>query len=221
MSEPAAPLTTKSDVAYDKVREKILSGDLPPGSVINQATLARAIGISTTPLREALRRLKAEGLVELGAHRDAKVTELRAEENRDLLEMRRSLDPLAASLAAQRRTKDDIAAIRASLDGLRAMPSNPDCEQLLHHRRYHRALYRASHNELLIDALEGLWDKADRYRRFALEVDRGPEARAKKDEEHRMLAETIIAGDSEAAAAVMTEHIDTSLAARAGHRLHR
>jgi DNA-binding GntR family transcriptional regulator len=221
MSEPAAALTTKSDVAYDKVREKILSGDLPPGSVINQATLARTIGISTTPLREALRRLKAEGLVELGAHRDAKVTELRAEENRDLLEMRRSLDPLAASLAAQRRTKDDIAAIRASLDGLRAMPSNPDCEQLLHHRRYHRAIYRASHNELLIDALEGLWDKADRYRRFALEVDRGPEARAKKDEEHRMLAETIIAGDSEGAAAVMTEHIDTSLAARVGHRLHR
>lgn len=221
MSEPAAPLTTKSDVAYDKVREKILSGDLPPGSVINQATLARTIGISTTPLREALRRLKAEGLVELGAHRDAKVTELRAEENRDLLEMRRSLDPLAASLAAQRRTKDDIAAIRASLDGLRAMPSNPDYEQLLHHRSYHRAIYRASHNELLIDALEGLWDKADRYRRFALEVDRGTEARAKKDEEHRMLAETIIAGDSEGAAAVMTEHIDTSLAARVGHRLHR
>lgn len=221
MSEPAAPLMTKSDVAYDKVREKILSGDLPPGSVINQATLARTIGISTTPLREALRRLKAEGLVELGAHRDAKVTELRAEENRDLLEMRLSLDPLAASLAAQRRTKDDIAEIRASLDGLRAMPSNPDYEHLLHHRRYHRAIYRASHNELLIETMESLWDKADRYRRFALEVDRGPEARAKKDEEHRLLAETIIAGDSDGAAAVMTEHVDTSVATRAARPLRR
>ncbi|MDI2027696.1 GntR family transcriptional regulator [Saccharopolyspora sp. TS4A08] len=219
MTEPATPLMTKSDVAYDKVREKILSGEFPPGSVINQATLARTIGISTTPLREALRRLKAEGLVELGAHRDAKVTELKAEENRDLLEMRRSLDPLAASLAAQRRTKDDIAEIRASLEGLWAMPGDPDYEHLLHHRRYHRAIYRASHNELLIETLEGLWDKADRYRRFALEVDRGPEARAKKDEEHRMLAEAIIAGDSEGAASVMTEHINTSLAAQATRRL--
>ncbi|WP_406690782.1 GntR family transcriptional regulator [Saccharopolyspora sp. ID03-671] len=219
MTEPATPLMTKSDVAYDKVREKILSGEFPPGSVINQATLARTIGISTTPLREALRRLKAEGLVELGAHRDAKVTELKAEENRDLLEMRRSLDPLAASLAAQRRTKDDIAEIRASLEGLWAMPGDPDYEHLLHHRRYHRAIYRASHNELLIETLEGLWDKADRYRRFALEVDRGPEARAKKDEEHRTLADAIIAGDSEGAAAVMTEHINTSLAAQATRRL--
>ncbi|GAA4867088.1 GntR family transcriptional regulator [Saccharopolyspora cebuensis] len=221
MAEPAAPLATKGDVAYDEVRKKILSGELPPGSVINQATLARTIGISTTPLREALRRLKSEGLVELGAHRDAKVTELKAEENRDLLEMRRSLDPMAASLAAQRRTKDDIAEIRASLAGLRAMPGNPDYEHLLHHRRYHRAIYRAAHNELLVEALEGLWDKADRYRRFALEVDRGPDARAKKDQEHQMLADAIIAGDSDGAAAVMTEHIDTSLAAQATRRLPR
>lgn len=221
MAEAVVPLRTKSDAAYETVREKILSGEFPPGSVLNQATLAQTIGISTTPLREALRRLKAERLVELGAHRDAKVTELKAEENRDLLEMRRALDPLAASLAAQRRTKDDIAEIRASLEGLRAMPGNPDVEDLLHHRRFHRAIHRASHNDLLIDNLEALWDKADRYRRFALEVDRGPEAEAKKNEEHRMLAEAIIAGDSDGAAAVMNEHIDTSLAVQATRRLPR
>ncbi|GAB3680565.1 GntR family transcriptional regulator [Saccharopolyspora tripterygii] len=220
MGEAVAPLRTKSDAAYETVREKILSGEFPPGSVLNQATLAQTIGISTTPLREALRRLKAEGLVELGAHRDAKVTELKAEENRDLLEMRRALDPLAASLAADRRTKDDIAEIRASLDGLRAMPGNPDVADLLRHRRFHRAIHHASHNDLLIESLEALWDKADRYRRFALEVDRGSEAEAKKDEEHRMLAEAIIAGDSDGAAAVMHEHIDSSLAAvQASRRL--
>ncbi|MCX2731854.1 GntR family transcriptional regulator, partial [Saccharopolyspora sp. NFXS83] len=101
MSEPAvSPLMTKSELAYVSVRDKILSGEFPPGSVLNQATLARTIGISTTPLREALRRLKAERLVELDAHRDARVTELHAEEARDLLEIRRSLDPLAVSLAA-------------------------------------------------------------------------------------------------------------------------
>jgi DNA-binding GntR family transcriptional regulator len=100
MSEPVELYATKSDFAYRRVREMILSGELEPGGVINQAILAREIGISTTPLREALRRLKQQGLVELDAHRDARVTELSAEEARDLLEVRRSLDPLAASLAA-------------------------------------------------------------------------------------------------------------------------
>src|SRR5919112_6518744 len=112
MAQPAERYNTKSDFAYTVVREKILSGAFIPGQVLNQATLARTIGISTTPLREALRRLKSENLVELDAHRDARVTELTAEEARDLLELRLSLDPLAAALAAERRTKADIKAIR-------------------------------------------------------------------------------------------------------------
>ncbi|MBK1783432.1 GntR family transcriptional regulator [Prauserella cavernicola] len=219
MSEPAASLVTKSELAYDSVREKILTGEFQPGSVINQATLARTIGISTTPLREALRRLKAEGLVELDAHRDARVAELKAEEARDLFEMRRSLDPLAAGLAAQRRTKADIAAIRDAVHGLEALPSDPDYTELLHHRRFHAAIYHAAHNDLLIETLEGLWDKADRYRRLALEVERGPEERAKKDREHRLLAESVIVGDSDTAESMMREHIDTSLGAKAAWRL--
>lgn len=222
MSDPAAsPLRTKSELAYASVRDKILSGEFPPGSVLSQAALARTIGISTTPLREALRRLKAERLVELDAHRDARVTELNAEEARDLLEIRRSLDPLAVSLAAQRRTKADIAEIREAASGLRSLPTAPEHRQLLQHRRFHGALYRASHNDLLIEALDGLWDKADRYRRLALEVDREPRVRAKKDEEHRMLVEYVVAGEADAAAELMHEHVETSLGADAARRLIR
>lgn len=219
MAEPASPLVTKSELAYNRVREKILSGEFAPGSVINQAALAKTIGLSTTPLREALRRLKAEGLVELDAHRDARVTELKAEEARDLFEVRRSLDPLAAGLAAQRRTRSDIAEIRDAADGLEPLSGNPNYAHLLHHRRFHAAIYRASHNDLLIETLEALWDKADRYRRLALEVERGPAERAKKAEEHRLLMESVIAGDGETAEAVMREHIDTSLGAKAAWRL--
>ena len=110
MSESPPPrdeavFTTKSDLAYTRVRALILSGELAPGAVLPQAALARTIGMSTTPLREALRRLKQEGLVELDAHRDARVRPLDATEARDLLELRRSLEPLAAELAAQRRTR--------------------------------------------------------------------------------------------------------------------
>src|SRR3954449_12809603 len=110
-----------------------MSGELPPGAVLNQAVLAREIGISTTPLREALRRLAQQGLVELDAHRDARVTRLRAEEARDLLEVRLSLDPLAAALAAERRAQQDLAEMRAGLDGLHALPSNPTTSQLMAH----------------------------------------------------------------------------------------
>ena len=221
MTQPADLYATKSDFAYTRVRELILSGALEPGSVINQAVLAKEIGISTTPLREALRRLKQQGLVELDAHRDARVTQLDAEEARDLLEVRRSLDPMAASLAAERRTKQDLAEMRASLEGLDALPSNPTVTQLIAHRRFHTAVYRASHNALLIEMLDGLWDTADRYRRHGLRVERSPEERAMKANEHTLLFQAIVEGDTETAADVMRAHIRTSLGAKSAWRLSK
>ncbi|MCG5217876.1 GntR family transcriptional regulator [Streptosporangium sp. KLBMP 9127] len=222
MSDLAAePYSTKADYAYLRVKRLVLSGELAPGSVIAQARLAGEIGISTTPLREALRRLKSEGLVELDAHRDARVAPLAAEEARDLLEMRRSLDPLAVALAAERRTKADIAAMRAAAEGLELLRGDPAYAELVAHRRFHAALYNASHNDLLITTLDGLWDKADRYRRLALETPQGRPARDRKTAEHEALLEYVIAGDSEAAADVMRRHIDTSLGAQAARRLRR
>jgi DNA-binding GntR family transcriptional regulator len=218
MAQPTEHPSTKSDLAYAVVREKILSGEFAPGQVLNQAILARAIGISTTPLREALRRLKSENLVELDAHRDARVTELTAEEARDLLEVRRSLDPLAAALAAERRTKADIKAIRDAAN-VQPLRHGFGVEDLDAHRRLHAAIYRASHNDLLIGTLDALWDKADRYRRVGLVGERSRQDRDQKAEEHRRLVECVIAGDTEGAAAVMHQHISTSLGARAAARL--
>ena len=219
MTETAALFATKSDFAYTRVRELILSGELEPGAVINQAILARQIGISTTPLREALKRLKQQGLVELDAHRDARVTPLDPEEARDLLEVRRALDPLAASLAADRRTKEDVAEMRAALEGLEALASNPTVQQLVAHRRFHAAIYRASHNALLAETLDGLWDTADRYRRHGLQVERSAEEIATKANEHTLLFEAIVEGDGATAADVMRAHIQTSLGAKSAWRL--
>jgi DNA-binding GntR family transcriptional regulator len=219
MTEPVELYPTKSDYAYQRLRELILSGELEPGAVINQEILAKRIGISTTPLREALRRLKQSGMVELGAHKDARVATLNAEEARDLLELRRSLDPLAVGLAAERRTKADIAGMRAALTGLQPLPGHPEVSQLIAHRRFHTTVYEASHNDLLIETLDGLWDKADRYRLHGLQVERSDEERAQKAHEHTMLVELIVAGDTEGAAQVMRDHIDTSLGAKSAWRL--
>jgi DNA-binding GntR family transcriptional regulator len=210
---------TKAESAYELVREQVLSGDLEPGAVIAQATLARELGISTTPLREALRRLMTEGLVELDAHRDARVTRLTAEEARDLIEIRRSLDPLAAGLAAERRTREDLALIRATADELLPLRTDPGPAELLTHRRFHVAIYSASHNQMLVQTLDGLWDKADRYRRLALENGRTEEDLDRTHTEHRAMVEAIAAGDADTAAAVMLAHVDASLGARAVDRL--
>ncbi len=219
MGESNELYATKSDFAYRHVRDMILSGSLEPGAVLNQAVLAREIGISTTPLREALRRLAQQGLVELDAHRDARVRPLDATEARDLLELRRGLDPLAASLAAQRRTEADLADIRAALDGLEALSARPSATQLESHHRFHAAIHRASHNALLVEALDGLWDKSDRYRRHALELERTEEEMAAKAEEHRLLVEAVLDRDGETAEALMLRHVETSLGARAARRL--
>lgn len=207
---------SKADVAYVSIRDKILSGELAPGTVIPQRELAAEIGVSTTPLREGLRRLASEGLVDFGDRKIARIRELRTDDARNLLEVRRSLDPLAASLAAERRSNADMAEIRSSAEGLTALSVNPGIDELLAHRRFHAAIYRASQNDLLISVLDRLWDQADRYRLLALrKEDRGQEARDRKDEEHRLLVEHIAAREAEAAARVMLEHIDTSLAVTA------
>jgi DNA-binding FadR family transcriptional regulator len=87
------------------------------------------------------------------------------------------------------------------------------------HRRFHAALYRASHNALLVEALDGLWDTADRYRRHGLQVERSAEERALKAQEHTLLFEAIVEGDGATAEEVMRAHIQTSLGAKSAWRL--
>lgn len=210
--------STKSDLAYAVIRERILSNVYEPGTTINQVQLAKEIGISTTPLREALRRLKQEGLVELDAHRDAHIAALTTEEAADLLELRLALDPMAASLAAQRRTPHDIEEMRASR--IPALPDTPSMMDLDSHRRFHRAIYAASHNSMLITTLDGLWDKADRYRLVGLQQGRAQIERDETDREHEAIMSAVIAGDAEAAASVMRTHISRSLGAKAATRSH-
>jgi DNA-binding GntR family transcriptional regulator len=219
MEEQSGSRPTKAEVAYGLVREQILRGELQPGAVIQQGSLARELGISTTPLREAMRRLMSDGLVELDSHRDARVSTLNAEEARDLVEVRRSLDPLAAGLAAERRTRGDLELIRTTATALAPLRRDPKSEELSTHRRFHHAIYSASHNELLVQTLDGLWDKADRYRRLALTGGRSQEDLDRTHAEHLALVEAVAAGDAETAAAVMRDHVDASLGARAASRL--
>ncbi|MGO1183440.1 MAG: GntR family transcriptional regulator [Micrococcaceae bacterium] len=213
-------IMTKNDYAYLELRDRILAGELEPGAVIPQAQIAQEIGVSTTPLREAVRRLSAEGFIHLTAHRDARVADVTADEARHLYEVREAADPLAVKLAAERRTDQDAAAIRSALEELEPLSDAADSDAALEamtaHRAFHRAVYQASANPLLIDVLERLWDKADRYRLVGLRA-RGDssEDTARVAAEHREIAAAVIDGDAARAEAAMRTHIAGSLGRRA------
>ena len=131
---------TKTGFAYLSLRELIITGELTPGTAIQQGDLAKKMGVSTTPLREAIRRLSAEGLISLSAHKDARVTEVTADEARHLLEVRDQLDPLAAGLAAARRTEDELTRILQASSQLQPLSEGVYLPALMDHREFHRVV---------------------------------------------------------------------------------
>lgn len=210
------PFLSKSDLAYEELRRRILGGALEPGDVIGQTRIAAELGLSTTPLREALKRLAAEGLVVLGAHRDARVVELSAEEAQHLFEVRSAVDPITCSLAAERRTEEDLAAMERALAALEPLTGVATPDALQAHRAFHRAVYVAAGNPVLVGILDSIWDKADLYRQRALRA-RTP-TRAERDRvhaQHGWLLEAIREGDAERAQELSRSHITGSLGRRA------
>ncbi|MEU5893947.1 GntR family transcriptional regulator [Streptomyces sp. NPDC047461] len=206
---------SKSDYAYAELRGQILSGSLAAGARLAQYDLAQSLNMSITPLREAIRRLSSEGLLTVETHRDVRVSAMNSDEARQLFEVRLSLDPTAAELAARRRTEGDVATMRAAVDRLLPVTRQWGEEALSAHRAFHQALYRASHNDVLIRLLDDLWDKSDRYRRLGLELPPGDEPRTRDLQEHHQLVDLIEAGQAEEAGRLMRDHITHSLTATA------
>jgi DNA-binding GntR family transcriptional regulator len=178
-------VTTKADAAYVEIHRRIVEGELLPGTVLDQGALARELNVSTTPVREALRRLEMERLVEMNAHRDARVVQSSPLHFRYLYEVRLELDPLAAGLAAERATKTEIDAMArmASATGRTAL------KQAAANRRFHRAVYSACHNPVLVEELDSLWDRTDSYRLALLSAYPGEAVLA--NHEHTAIAQAI------------------------------
>jgi len=143
--------SSKTDVAYMNLRDQLLDGRLPPGTVLDQEALARDLGLSTTPVREALRRLEVEGLISQAAHRAMRVPELSLRELEDLYSIRLQLDPWAAQLGAQRATDEERAQLRELADDTADLPPR---ELLVRNRLLHRLMYATSGNAELTALLD-------------------------------------------------------------------
>lgn len=169
-----------------------------------------------TSMREALRSLDAEGLVVIDAHRNASVTALSAAEAAHLFELREKLDPMAAKLAAERRSQRDMQDIRERLSLMRPLTDEHDLKARSAHRDFHRATYRSSRNPLLVNTLEGLWDESDRYRQVGMAARRDNQAdRTRVSHEHESIAEAVIDGDADSAEQWRLTHVRQSLGRRA------
>lgn len=196
---------TKAQAAYQELRSAILDGSLAPGSAFDQESLAGMLAVSTTPLREALRRLEAERLITLEAHHEVRVAPVSAAELNDLYVVRSELDPLAAELAAKTATDDELKQATVFL----GTEVHTPLERLRLNRALHRTIYAACRNPVLVDILDSLWDRADRYRMLLVRNELHASAAAN---EHADIVAAFYCRDATTLGSLMREHIEHSMA---------
>ena len=190
-----------SDKAYHAIRDLIVSLELAPGAVIDERELVERLEIGRTPVREALRRLAQEGLVDVYPRRGMFVTGVDVRRLARLSEVRAVLEPVAARLAADRATDADRAELAALLEELDE--GTGDLMDL--DERIHRAVYRAAHNDLMAATLEQYYVLALRI--WMIVLDHAQELE-EAVEAHRTLLAAINAGDGDRAAETMRAHVE-------------
>ena len=195
-----------SEQAYRSIRDLIVTLDLPPGAVVSEADLMSRLGMGRTPVREALRALARERLVEVYPRRGIFVAGVDPRELSALSEARSVLEPAAARLAAVRLTDADRATIDELLHELVGLGRIPDERELIAlDQRLHRFVYAACRNAFLESSLDDYYTHALRIWFLALDrLEHLDDAVG----EHKAILEAIRDGDAEAAAATMAAHID-------------
>jgi DNA-binding GntR family transcriptional regulator len=195
------------DRVHDSLRERILAGELEGGTRLHQEKLSEDLGVSRTPVREALTRLAAEGLVELLPNRGARVAAVTLADMQAAFEARLGLEPFAARLAAEKRPAGAIKAMAAAIaEQQRARTARTTYEAI---RRFHLAIVEASGNTHLLRFAESLWSGRIGLHVYLRQV--APEMLAGDIEEHREIAGAIEAGDAARAERLTRAHIAVSL----------
>lgn len=154
------------DIVADRIREMILSGQLKPGERLQQDKLASALGVSTMPVREALRRLQAEGLVIFYPRRGATVAQLSFSEFEEIHSIREELEILACRWVAEDFSRIPIARLRQVLAQIEEAEAQRDVIRRLQLvREFFFTLFEASEKPYLVRLLSTLWDLSQQYRR--------------------------------------------------------
>jgi DNA-binding GntR family transcriptional regulator len=194
------------EVAHAAVRAMIVSGRAEPGAELSQVQLARALGVSTTPLREALRRLEAEGLVEARRNRRPRVARLDPEDLDAVYAERILLESLGVALSVPRMTAADLDALERHLAAMRAAGGPAEFNDA--HAAFHAGLV-ARCDAPLRSEIERLMARGDRYRRMSVSGD-DPAGRRAGDREHGEVLAACRAGDGREASRSLAAHLARS-----------
>lgn len=153
------------EVVFDYLRNAILSGELKPGERLMEISLAEQLGVSRTPVREAIRKLELENFVEMIPRKGAYVAQLKAKDILDILEIRSIFDGYAASAAAEKMSEDEVKSLGATLDKFDKAVNKGDKQAMIDtDNRFHDQLIQATKNRKLIEIVNSLQDQFQRFR---------------------------------------------------------
>jgi DNA-binding GntR family transcriptional regulator len=205
VSDGRLEIASVVDQVYGVIRERILAGDLPRGARVHQEDVAADLGVSRTPVREALRRLAAEGLIEMRTNRGARVTDLGPDDMGQPYEARLVVEPGAARLAAQRELAKPRARMRRAVAAQRR--AIPDVSRTFAaNREFHIALAEASGNAFLLQFIEHLWVARIGEAIYEHQAET-PEQMSQDADEHEQILDAVEAGDARRAESLTRRHI--------------
>lgn len=201
----AAEGQARSVWVFEQVKRRIIDGELRPGDDLRERDIAESLGVSRVPVREALPLLESAGLVKLTPRRSAKVTDITEKDMEDLFDLRSSLEPLAARLAASRVAAGaDTSRLREALEGAStALEEGDDGGFHDHSSQLHLEIERLASNPLLDYVMNSLRERNARLN----VVNIGSHARTRHDE-HVILATAILDGNVRLAEAVAFTHVE-------------
>lgn len=196
---------TMAEVALAELREAIVSGELAPGTALRLDELANALGMSISPVREALRQLESLGLVVYVPHRGATVAKLAPDDLYDVYDARLTLEIHAVRRAAERFSEDDTRAAHAYLDAYRKAWSLEDTRTARQaHTDYHFSLYRSAGSDWLVKLIRAPWETCERYRMISV-PSRG--TLEERQREHEIILDACVERDPDKAELWLYRHL--------------
>lgn len=194
------------DVVFITLREAILKGNLKPGERLMEVDLANKLGVSRTPIREAIRKLELEGLVKMAPRKGAEVAEITLEDLTDVLEVRKNLEDLAVELSCKKATEEDIEEMKVCQKNFEEALKSDDLTVMAEaDEAFHHVIYNTTRNRRLIQILYNLREQMYRYR---LEYIKDENQRKVLVDEHNKILEAISERNIQEAKKAISIHIN-------------
>ncbi len=193
------------EMVYEELKMQILTGGIIPGTRMMEVELAEEMGVSRTPIREAIRKLEKEGLVTIEPRRGAYASMISTEDMVEILEVRQDLEGLAAQMAASRMTDKEMDELKKIAEKYNKAVAEGSMEEMIRHdTRFHRLIVDSCNNKILVHMIEQLQELVLRFRYIYYDNFKRAE---NMPEEHREIVEGIKSGDEERARQAAEVHI--------------